>query len=110
VVLFDVLIDPRIASGQKPIARAVLGQNERYGSEIIPLQGKFNPELLGSGPAALSTPEVPRYAEMLGAVSQKIGLNLTDFNAWRLRVEYPLYQSTFSMSWELPKPAPKASS
>jgi hypothetical protein len=104
VVLFDVLIDPRIASGGKPVSRGVLGQNERYGSEIIPLQGKFNPELLGRGPAALSTPEVPRYAEMLGAISQKIGLNLTDFNAWRLRLEYPLYQSTFSMSWETVSP------
>ncbi len=100
VVLFDVLIDPRIASGRKPVAGAALGQNERYGSEVIPLQGKFNPELLGTGPSALSTPEVPRYAEMLGSVAQKIGLNLTAFNAWRLRAEYPLYQSTLSMSWE----------
>jgi hypothetical protein len=55
-------------------------------SEIIPLQGRFNAELLGSGPAALSTPEVPRYAEMLGAVSQKIGLNLANFGMTRTLV------------------------
>jgi hypothetical protein len=102
VSLFDVIIDPRIAGGRSPVGEGMLGYNLKYAGEIIPLEGDFNPELLGRGVAALATPEVPRYAEMLGAVSQKIGLDLSGFNAWRMRTEYPLYHSTMCMTWAVP--------
>jgi hypothetical protein len=102
VLLFDVLAKPGLLGGVKPVGSAALGQNERFGSDIIPLEGKFDPEPLGKGPAALATPEVPRYTEMLRAISDKLGWKLEEYNAWRIRVEFPLYQSNVTMAWNNP--------
>jgi hypothetical protein len=99
VLLFDVLSKPGLLPG-KPKCEAVLGYHNELSEERMPLEGKFEAERLGSGPAALATPEVPRYAEMLDEVSLKLGWDLDDYIAIRIRVEFPLYRSTVTMNWD----------
>jgi hypothetical protein len=110
ILLFDVLTKPGLLGGAKAVGKAMLGYNEKFGGEVFPLEGKFGAELLGNGPAALATPEVPRYAEMIQAISEKLGWKLEEYNAWRIRVEYPLYQGTVTMSWTRPENAAGGSS
>jgi hypothetical protein len=98
-LLFDALIAPNLRQGGLPTGQAVIGLSEEYNAEIVKLQGNFDVEFLGKGPRALATPEVPRYGEMVKAIDGKLGWNLDNYDAWRLRVEFPIYQSKITMEW-----------
>jgi hypothetical protein len=100
VLLFDVLASPGFAGGKTPTGKAALGQGDRLGERLLPLEGKFDVELLGKGPRALATPQVPRYDDLLRELGTKMKWNLDEYNAYRIRVEFPLYHSTCTMSWD----------
>jgi hypothetical protein len=104
VLILDVLVNPRLFVGKRPSAQGLLGNDDMYGSEVMALPGKFEPELLGRGPSAVATAEVPHYSDMVSSVGDKLGWDLSGYSVWRLRVENPLYQSTVSMNWAGPNP------
>ncbi|MGC4031153.1 MAG: hypothetical protein QM754_05320 [Tepidisphaeraceae bacterium] len=41
---------------------------------------------------------------MIRAAARAIGSDIEGFDAWRLRLEYPMFQSTVRMNWQLPNP------
>ncbi|MBC7772368.1 MAG: hypothetical protein H7210_07735 [Pyrinomonadaceae bacterium] len=58
---------------------------------------------LGRGPAALATAEVPRYPELIAWSIRQAGLDPDRFEAWRLRVEYPIALSTVGVVYDIPE-------
>jgi len=60
-------------------------------------------EYLGKGPGVIHTPEVPRYAEMARYVFDRLGWDGERFDAYRIRVQYPIIPSTVVMRHELPE-------
>ena len=101
VFLFDVLKKRGSGRPVKPTGKAMLGYNTKFGpEEHLMLKGRFDPQYLGTGSAALSTPEVPHYKDMIDTVAGKLDWDIDDFEAWRIRAEFPIHQSTIIMSWE----------
>ena len=61
-------------------------------------------EHLGRGPSALRTPDVPRYPELARHVLRtRLGLAPDEFDAYRLRMQYPIVPTAVTMSFELPE-------
>jgi hypothetical protein len=107
-LLFDVLKRRGRAGCVEPRGEATLGDGERFGREVFPLKGKFKPERLGLGPDLLATPEIPHYRDLLRAVADKLNWDIEGFDAWRIRAEFPIYQSNLTMSWPAPDASPAA--
>ena len=67
------------------------------GGPIYPSGGRERGQLplnetitnLGASPPDVVTPEVPRYRQMVGMVMERLGANLDDFEAYRLKLKYP---------------------
>ena len=57
---------------------------------------------LGRGAAALSTPDVPRLAEMVQYVFDRLDWNGDQFTAFRCQIAYPIMPSTIEISMDLP--------
>jgi hypothetical protein len=60
-------------------------------------------EYLGSGADALSTPEVPRYPEMVRFAFDRVGWPESEFDVYRLRIAYPPIPSTVWIAQALPE-------
>ena len=56
-------------------------------------------EYLGRGLSAGACPEVPRYGEMLGHLSGRLGWDADEFDLYRVRVEYPLVHSVVRLAF-----------
>ena len=57
---------------------------------------------VGRGAQALCTPDVPRLAEMVQYVFDRLGWDGEQFEAYRCRIAYPIMPSTIEISTELP--------
>jgi len=68
--------------------------------ETLPIKAEVRD--LGLGPAALPTPHIPRYRDMVEHVCSEIGWNPADFRVLRCVVEYPLLLSVVSVKLLLP--------
>ncbi len=71
--------------------------NER---ERLPMQVSAEP--LGCGPSVLRTPDVPRYAEMMRYVFERLRRDADRFEVYRCRVEYPVMPSSVVIKFDLP--------
>jgi hypothetical protein len=58
---------------------------------------------LGSGTSAARTPEIPRYAEMLGYAMERLGWNPDDFRLFRTRVLHPVMYSRICVTFRKPE-------
>jgi len=58
---------------------------------------------LGKDPAAVYTPHVPRYSEMVDAVCKKLGWERERFNLYRVRLQYPVMPTSVKMRHPLPE-------
>lgn len=105
IFLLDCLMDPRISARLAP-APEVTWESERprfaeegeaIGYEIAEVRGNFKVQHLGKGPNALACPEAPHYADIARLGGNRLGRDLSSFDAYRIRVEYPLYQSRIRM-------------
>lgn len=56
---------------------------------------------LGRGPAALRTPDVPRYPEMARYAIERAGWDPEKFEVYRCRVEYPVMPSSVVVQFDL---------
>ena len=92
-LLFDVLIAPGLIGDAKPNGKAVMGFRDKHRSQPVELLGDFHPEFLGKGYRSLATPEIPGYTDMIEAVESKVRWKIEGFHAWRIWVEFPLFQS-----------------
>jgi hypothetical protein len=59
-------------------------------------------EYLGKGPAALHTPDVPRYVELGRHVFERLGWDGDRFRVHRLRLAYPPMPAAVAIAHELP--------
>ncbi len=59
-------------------------------------------EHLGRGPAALYTPDYPRYPELGRYAFERLGWEGERFDVYRCRLEYPIVPSTVGMFFDLP--------
>ncbi len=59
---------------------------------------------LGIGPDVLAIAEVPRYQELIEWSIRKAGWDPGRFEAWRVRVEYPITLSSVGAVYEMPPP------
>jgi len=59
-------------------------------------------EYLGKGPSVVYTPHVPRYAEMVQYVFDKLALDGERFDVYRVVLLYPPIPTSVVMSHELP--------
>lgn len=61
---------------------------------------------LGVGLRGLAAPEAPRYERLVSWAIEREGWDPSRFEAWRLRVEYPVPLSSVGLVYEMP-PEPK---
>ncbi len=64
--------------------------------------GDHKVDFIGLGPDVLATPDVPQYPEMVRTAAAKLGWDISRYEVWRIRTEFPAYLSTVRMKWELP--------
>lgn len=102
-LIIDTLIDPAITdfATPEPVARWASNARPESSAENQNLPGEYLLDSLGRGIHALATPEIPRYADMLLAIIQKLGWDTANFTASRLRIEFPLFQSIAGIHWTL---------
>jgi hypothetical protein len=60
---------------------------------------------LGRGLERVRTAEIPRYADILGAVFEKTGWKPDDFDVYRVRMRYPPMPVSVIVRHEMPVPA-----
>ncbi len=94
-LIHDVLIWPAARRGATLDVRVLLGSDNPAGRgpSAATLQGDHRLEFLGQGVTGLATADVPGYADMVGAVTAKLGYDADDLEAWRLRLPFPVHQS-----------------
>lgn len=59
--------------------------------------------LLGKGLPAMASPDLPRHAEMYGAVFEKLGWASEAFSVYRCRIAFPLMLSSVLVRFDLPE-------
>lgn len=59
---------------------------------------------LGRGPEVLAAAEAPRYPELVAWAIRQMGWDPNRFEAWRLRVEYPVVLSSVGLVYDMPPP------
>ncbi|HVJ88097.1 MAG TPA: hypothetical protein VM452_20705, partial [Caulifigura sp.] len=95
VYVADMLIEHDLAPDWTPQVQVLIGssssdQPSPPGIErSLPSQLDF--EFLGTGPSIVK--ELRTYPEMVRGVAAQAGCDVSGFDCWRLRVEYPLYGS-----------------
>jgi len=57
----------------------------------------------GRGPAAVATPEIPRYPEMIEHVTGLLGWDFGGCHVHRVRIEFPVLDSVVWMRYEFPR-------
>jgi hypothetical protein len=67
---------------------------------------KETPQYLGTDLAALNTPALPRYAEMMEQLIGHMGWRGTEFDIYRCVVRYPILHTLVHLS--IPTTKPKA--
>jgi hypothetical protein len=107
VVLNDMLVMPGSFEGMVPSPEVFWGHPDMEGRapDVMPVMGDFSVEKLGKGPDALATSDVPNYPAMVRATVAKLGWDIEQAEAWRVRVEYPMYQTSVRIRWSPSKPA-----
>lgn len=105
IFLLDCLMDPRMSARLTPSPevtweseRLLLAEEPgRMDYELAEVRGNFKVQHLGKGPNALACPEAPHYADIARVCGARMNRDLSTFDAYRIRVEYPIYQSRVRM-------------
>ena len=93
MLLYDILVDRRLFPDFQPVLKVYsalfLGDLDAKPAECdrIPLQETI--AALGPGIDGLQTEEAPRYPEMIAYALQRLAWNAADFDAYRVRLEFP---------------------
>ncbi|MCC9608187.1 hypothetical protein LOC68_01245 [Blastopirellula sp. JC732] len=106
VYIADEFIEPGFADDWIAQASAMVGSSASDRAappgieRTLPCRMDF--ECLGQGPPP-AIKEFPDYPEMVRHVADHSGFDLSDYQCWRLRVEYPLYGSTIMSEFVEPR-------
>ncbi len=106
LLVSDAMVTPGLMRGGRPTAEVLLGNNHGDAAglpgDVVPVLGDHRVEFLGTGPDVLATPDLPDYPELLRATAARLGWDIESHEAWRIRLEFPIYQATVRMKWTLP--------
>lgn len=69
--------------------------------ELLPMQAEVHH--LGTGTSVLPTAHIPRYAEMIRAVTKSLDWDAEAFDVYRCIIEYPLLSSVVTVHFKLPE-------
>jgi len=109
VLIHDLLVheslfgrlDPR-ANIYSEVHHEVRSSRTRLEKYQLPV--RVGVDYLGRGSSVLRTPDVPRYPEMARHVLGLVDQNAEQFDAYRLRMQFPIVPTAVTMSFELPEP------
>lgn len=106
---FDLLVH-RSLGFEKGARASVYGSasaSDRRERDLLPLPvGRSSPVVAGTAigaSAALTSPAVPRYRELLDWVAAQLRLHLEEFNAVRFTLDFPPFPSTVVVKFPLAK-------
>ncbi|MBA4031727.1 MAG: hypothetical protein C0478_12675 [Planctomyces sp.] len=89
----DLFVEPGFAVGWEPNVQVLVGgsSNDQPSPPGIErsLPTQMAMEHLGQGPSLIQ--ECPGYSQLAKEAATKAGCDLSQYDCWRLRVEYPLY-------------------
>lgn len=94
----DELVEPGFADDWLSRVETMVGSSSSDRAappgieRLLPSRLEFEP--MGKGPKPLK--ECRRYTELLESVAAQAGIDISQYECWRLRVDYPLYGSTIS--------------
>ncbi len=94
----DELIEPGFADDWLPRVETMVGSSSSDRAappgieRVLPSRLEFEP--MGKGPKPLK--EYKQYPELIESVAEQAGIDISQYECWRLRVDYPLYGSTIS--------------
>jgi hypothetical protein len=102
VLMLDLIVPPGLMEGE-PKLEVFLGDDRpvNRSSDLTPVIGKNEFICLGKGPGMLTTAEMANYPDMIRAVADKEQIDVSSYDVWRARIEFPVYQSTSRISWHL---------
>jgi hypothetical protein len=106
-LIFDLVVDKELEFALSPKVLAFGGVfMDRSGDpdpdDVIPVPVPQEVAQLPGQPPVVSTPLVPRYAELATLVYEKMGWNPADFRACRLELSYPPMGATVLLRFTLP--------
>ncbi len=107
-LLFDIIIHRDVLERVDPRAEMFSDLFDRAFDERpaahdrLPLHARV--AHLGSGPAVVSTPDVPRYREMVRYAMKQLAWPEDEFDVYRLQVRYPPIPTAVRLVQELPEP------
>jgi hypothetical protein len=95
-------IEPRLVAHQVGFLGTVMPFDppERHNDRLELFQGLVS---LGQDPRALETAGVPRYAETVGYVCDRLGWRCDQLRGYRFEIEYPLWGAQYTVGFLLPR-------
>jgi hypothetical protein len=102
VLVLDEIVDRRVwgeGSPEVEVYGELSGDASWYTRNLrglrVPISVQV--EAMGSGLGAWTTPEIPRYEELLSFAFESRGLRPEDFDGYRVRIEFPLLPTGVSL-------------
>ncbi len=92
---FDFAIPPR------PVMTSRMSVLLQHKLNSLPLNEPL--QNLGLDPLAVTSPEVPKYRQMVRAMFERCGWNPEEFVGFRLRIAYPPCPTMLRLQYEFPK-------
>jgi hypothetical protein len=108
-LLFDMIVHRDLEFMLKPKVQVFMhlfSDGERFGTAVNPslLPGRREAVEIAGVPPAVATPLVPRYTEIVQAVADRLGWDLSQFRGVRFTMEYPPLGATVLQRFPLPDP------
>lgn len=104
-LIFDHFVHQDLFGGREPELRvysALRGPDAWQERDRLPLPESL--EDLGPGLAALQTPDVPRYEEMVLFVCETLKWDVERFRLYRVQMRYPPIPTAVVIRYEFPEP------
>jgi len=107
VLIVDVLVYRDMFGAIEPQAAIFDGRQPRktnrelLSRRKLPLRAKV--EHLGAGPDAMHLSDLPRYPEMIAQVCDRLGWDVSQFDVYRCRIEYPIMSSLTAIWFPMPE-------
>ncbi|MHC5113553.1 MAG: hypothetical protein ACYTGP_03895 [Planctomycetota bacterium] len=108
VLIHDLLVHESLFGRLEPRANIYSEvhhevRSSRTRLEKYQLPVRVGVDYLGRGSSVLRTPDVPRYPEMARHVLARVDQDAEKFDAYRLRLQFPIVPTAVTMSFELPE-------
>ena len=101
LLILDVLVHRSLFPGVVPDVVIRSDFSPGYEGQSHPMPLTEAPVFMGPATGPIRTSEVPRYDEMRSFVFESVGWSASEFDVFRLRVEYPILSTALALSFKL---------